>query len=441
MSGGDLQDALVETKWATLCTSDHYGRLIGKRIPVRRYRDVLDRGLAVPDFHLVTNAENVSYPDMAVTGLASGFRNGLLRPIPGRTFRMLDRPETVLHLCRAERKDGSDYEESPRRILERQAERLAEAGIEATVATELEFYLFDMPLRDALTVLPGDARPFWVRNADNDVLLTDRAAPVLDEICTFLEAAGIPVESIQGEGGPGQFEINIGPGGPLEAADQHVIFKHTVRHVAGKAGLAATFMAKPRAGWAGSGGHIHVCVGWREDEERGVRESRELADAFIAGVLQDAPALALLYSPNVNSYRRFCHDPFVSVVPSWDEDNRTAMVRRVLDERGRRFEFRLPGADMNPYHAIAALLASGIQGVEEGRRLPPAGIPVATAAEHDRVPATMDEAVSRFEEFGRAEEYFGSLVKDHLAGHANRELLASRAVVTDWEWRRYFAES
>ena len=192
MSGGNIRDSLAETQWVTLCTSDHFGRLIGKRIPARRYRDVLDRGLAVPDFHLVTNAENVPYTDMSVTGLASGFRNGLLRPIPGRTFRMLDRPETELHLCRAERTDGSDYEESPRRILERQVERLAKAGIVTTVATELEFYLFDMPLRDALTTLPVEARPFWVRNADNDVLLTERAGPLLDEICASLTRRAFP---------------------------------------------------------------------------------------------------------------------------------------------------------------------------------------------------------------------------------------------------------
>ena len=117
------------------------------------------------------------------------------------------------------------------------------------------------------------------------------------------------------------------------------------------------------------------------------------------------------------------------------------MVRRVLDERGRRFEFRLPGADMNPYHAIAALLASGIHGVEEGERLPPPGSRMAGDAEHDRVPASLDEAISRFEDFVPGEEYFGSGVRSHLLGHAYRELLASRAVVTDWEWRRYFAEA
>ncbi len=441
MSGGGHPQRSAEPRWATFCTGDHFGRLIGKRIPYRRYMDVRDRGLAVPDFHLVTNAENIPYPDMAVTGLDGGFRNGLLKPIPGRSFRLQDRPEVEIHLCRAERTDGRAYEEAPRRMLERQVDRLAEHGIAVSVATELEFYLFDMPLRDALSARPAEVRPFWVRNADNDVLLTDRAAPVLDEICACLEAADIPVESIQGEGGPGQFEINIGAGDPLEAADRHVVFKHIVRHVASQAGVAATFMAKPRSDWAGSGGHVHACVSRRQRDTAGAGESRTLADAFIAGVLRDAAMLALMYCPTVNSYRRFCSEPFVADAPGWGDDDRTAMVRRVADERGSRFELRLPGADMNPYHAVAALLASGTEGVREGAKLQAAGQHRSKDACIDRIPGSLDEAIAKFAGSSRTGEYFGPVARDHLAGHAQRELDASRAVVTDWEWRRYFAEA
>ncbi len=441
MSGDGLQKLSAEPRWVTLCTGDHFGRLIGKRIPAWRFPAVRDRGLAVPDFHLVTGAENVPYSDMAVTGMASGFRNGLLKPIPGRSFRLPDRPEVEIHLSRAIRSDGCAYEESPRRVLERQTERLVESGLAVTVATELEFYLFDMPLRDAVAVLPAQARPYWIRNADNDVLLTDFAAPVLDEICVCLDVAGIPVESIQGEGGPGQFEINIGPGDPLEAADRHVIFKHIVRHVAGRAGVAVTFMAKPRADWAGSGGHIHVGVRRGEPMEEGRDESQQIADAFIAGVLHDAPAVTLMYCPLVNSFRRFASNSFVAAKPTWGEDDRTAMVRRVVDERGRRFEFRLPGADMNPYHAIAAILASGMRGVSESRQIRPERQGDSEEAELGSVPGDLGEAIANFSGSSIAVECFGPQVRDHLLGHARRELAASRSAVTDWEWRRYFAEA
>ena len=160
-----------------------------------------------------------------------------------------------------------------------------------------------------------------------------------------------------------------------------------------------------------------------------------------AGVLRDAAMLALMYCPTVNSYRRFCSEPFVADAPGWGDDDRTAMVRRVADERGSRFELRLPGADMNPYHAVAALLASGTEGVREGAKLQAAGQHRSKDACIDRIPGSLDEAIAKFAGSSRTGEYFGPVARDHLAGHAQRELDASRAVVTDWEWRRYFAEA
>ena len=398
MSGAGTETDPLGGRWTTVCVGDHFGRLIGKRIPARRFDAVRERGLATPDFHLVTSVENVPHLDMAVTGAATGFRNGLLVPMPGKSFVLPDQPATEVHLARAVRLDGAPYEEAPRRILERQAERLADAGLVATVATELEFYLFAASMREAVNAAPMTCPPFWERNADNDVFLTDMASGVLDGICACLDSAGIPVEAVQGEGGPGQFEVNVGHGDPLEAADRQLILKHVVRHVARAAGLAATFMAKPRQDWSGSGGHIHIGLQGSGGAEPPRTDSSEPADAFIAGILRHAAEMTLMYCPLVNSYRRFAPGNFAPAKPTWGEENRTAMVRRVADERGRRFEFRLPGSDMNPYHAIAAALASGLHGVKNGISLPPPCAGNAEEADVDSIPADFSESIRRFAE-------------------------------------------
>ena len=416
-----------------LAVPDHTGRLIGKRVPVRRWPAIEGRGLPVPDFHLATGIDNVPRPDIPVTGLHTGFNNGLLRPLDRPRFVVPTEPATLVVLADALRHDGGAVEEAPRRILAVQCARLRALGIEATVATELEFYLYKTSMADAARAGFRGLEPYWHRNADNDLLLTGRALDVLNAMTAALKAAGFTIEAVQGEGGSGQYEINTGHGDALSAADRHAVFKHVLRDTALHRGCAITFMAKPDAGDAGSGGHVHV--GLLADGTPALGHGRDLSDlgrAWLGGVLAFTPELTLMHAPYANSYRRLVPGSFAPLHAAWGVDDRTRMVRLVADGGGARFEFRLPSADMNPYHSLAALIAAGIAGIEGGLEPSPEG------QAGDAIPRDLTEAITAFAGSALAEAAFGPAVKAHILAHARDEQAVWRAAVTDWDRRRYF---
>lgn len=429
-----------DIRQVALCAPDNAGRLIGKRVPARRWPAILERGgLAAPNFHLVTNLENVPYTDLAVAGPHQGFRNGLLRPLPDTAFRDPAEPGTLFVLADTLTSEGEAYEEAPRRVLARQVERLAGLGLTATVATELEFYLFDGGPGALARGGYRDLVPFCHRNLDNDVLLTARANPYLEALGLALEGAGIAVEAVQGEGSPGQLEVNTGHGDPLGAADQHVIFKHLARSTAHAQDRTVTFLAKPDAALAGSSGHAHLAVVRAGTPLLG-RGGELSADGrrFVAGLLAFTPELALLHAPYANSYKRLVPGSFTPLKATWGHDNRTCLVRVCGDERGTRLEFRLAGADANPYHLLAAILIAGLAGLTHDLPLPPSI--EADAADEDAppVPRDLSEAVAAFGTSSVAAEALGPAVHAHVLALARHELEAWRRAVTGWEVERGF---
>jgi glutamine synthetase len=423
-----------------VCTPDNVGRLIGKRIPVDRWPSVRARGLAMPNYHLITGIENRPIKGLAVTGPHTGFPNGILAPAADTLCSPPWEPRSALVLSDVLTSQGTPVDEAPRSVLRHQIERLEERGLVATVASELEFYLFRTSYSDAHASAYQNLTPSYHLHADNDVLIAGYDEAFIGEVRRSISAIGIDIFASQGEGSEGQHEINLCATGALEMADRHAIYKHGAKALAQKRGYSATFMAKPATDVAGSSGHVHISLRHLDGRAAlGEEALSAIGEAFLAGLVTFSPELILLHAPYANSYKRLQPGGFAPVNASWGWDNRTCMVRVLRRGETLRFEFRLPGADMNPYFSIAAIIAAGIEGIDQGLRVPE---PVdGNAYERDTdigLPRDLTEAVASLRNSEFAEGALTTRVYSHLVLLGERELEASRRSVTDWERARGF---
>jgi glutamine synthetase len=432
-------DILAGADTVAVCVPDNAGRLIGKRIPVGRWPDILANGLPMPNFHLITGIENQPLDGLAVTGLHRGFPNGVLRPRPETLCRPAWEPSSAFVLSDVEDAHGQTVEQAPRSILKRQVARLDALALEATFASEIEFYLFSTSYPEAQASQYRALMPSYHLHADNDILVAGYDQEFVRSVLHAMDSVGIEIDQWQGEGGPGQHEINLRYTGPVQMADRHVLYKHGVKALAHARGLSTTFMAKPFTGQAGSSCHVHLCLYRAGQPALGAEDLSSLGRSFLAGLLAYSPELTLLHAPYANSYKRLQPGSFAPVNPTWGWDNRTCMVRVIGRGQACRFEFKIPGADANPYFSFSAILAAGLAGVEEDLD-PPDPIPGNAYAQGgtSRLPADLTEAVTSFTGSQIAKQAFSPPVHAHLLGLGKQELAAARRHVTDWELRRGF---
>jgi len=263
-----------------------------------------------------------------------------------------------------------------------------------------------------------------------------RQEPFVESVRETLRRYGLAVEACNPEAGPGQFEINLRAGPALQAADEAFLLKSAVKEVAARQGLLATFMAKPRSDWPGSSCHLHLSVG--DGDGEGLSPTMR---HFIGGLLAGMAELSAVFAPTPNSYRRFVPYSWAATTATWSLDNRSAGLRAICRGDGAtRIEHRQAGADANPYLAVAAALAAGLDGV--GRACePPAPIdgdvyalPDATAPP---LPATLAEATDLLDRSALARDWLGDDVVAHCVAMRRGELAAQAAAVTDWETSRY----
>ena len=278
-------------------------------------------------------------------------------------------------------------------------------------------------------------------NVDYSVLGTTRVEPLLRAIRNTMYDAGLDVEGAKGECNLGQHEIGFLYADALTSCDNHSVYKTVAKEIAAQQGKSITFMAKYNQ-LEGSSCHIHLSLRGEDgslvfwDDDAGT--STPLYDSFVAGVLATVADFTLLYAPNINSYKRFAAGSFAPTVIGWGHDNRSCAVRLVGKGAGARMENRIPGADVNPYLATAAMLAGGLYGIEQGLELEPELVGNAYESDKPRVPSTMADARERFASSEVARACFGDEVVEHYVNMADVELSAFNAAVTDWELRRGF---
>ena len=438
---GQLVDAgQVDT--VTLAFTDMQGRLQGKRCHARYFLDeVVTHGAEGCNYLLAVDVDMNTVDGYAMSSWEKGYGDFALRPDPS-TLRLTPwQPGSVLVLADVEWLDGAPVAASPRQILRRQLERLAGNGWTALVGTELEFMVFRNTYEEAWDGAYRNLTPANQYNVDYSLLGTARVEPLLRRVRNEMTTAGLVVESAKGECNLGQHEIAFRYADALATADRHVVYKSGAKEIAAQEGMALTFMAKFNER-EGNSCHIHLSLCDSNDRPVFSGEAdgafSEIFRRFLAGQLAGLADLTLLLAPNVNSYKRFVAGSFAPTAIAWGNDNRTCALRVVGSGPSLRFENRVPGGDVNPYLAVAALVAAGLHGLDHDLELEPETKGSAYKGDHPRVPATLREAMRSFDESALARDAFGDNVVDHYVNMARVELEAFDAAVTDWERFRSF---
>ena len=329
-----------------------------------------------------------------------------------------------------------------RQILAAQTARLASRGWTAMAGTELEFVVYLDSYEQAAARDYRDLTPANQYNVDYSILGTARIEPLLRRIRLDMAGAGLYVESAKGECNLGQHEIAFRYAEAVTTCDNHSIYKTGAKEIAAQDGNSITFMAKPNAR-EGNSCHIHLSLRGSPDGAPvmagdGAYGLSKLGEHFLAGQLAAMRELALCYAPNINSYKRYVPGSFAPTSVRWGVDNRTCALRLVGHGPSLRVENRVPGGDVNPYLAVAAMIAAGLHGIDNELPLEPPLAGNAYADTSVRVPHTLYDALDLWEKSELAREAFGAEVVEHYANYARVELTAYEAAVTDWELRRGF---
>ena len=430
-----VADGTVDT--VLLAIADMEGRLQGKRLTATHFLDeVLEHGAEGCNYLLAVDVDMETVGGYAMSSWERGYGDfemkpdlDTLRPIPWHEG-------TALVLADLAWADGNDVVASPRQILRRQLARLAERGWTANAGTELEFIVFNDTYEEAWKKAYRDLEPANLYNIDYSLLGSARVEPLIRRIRNEMGAAGMTVENSKGECNLGQHEINFRYGEALSAADDHVVYKNGAKEIAAQEEMAITFMAKWNEA-EGNSCHIHCSIA-AEDGSNAFGADRALFERFLAGQLACLEEMSLLYAPHVNSYKRFAEGSFAPTAVAWGNDNRTCSMRVVGHGESLRFENRLPGADVNPYLALAAMIAAGLHGVDSELALEPPMEGNAYTSDKPHVPSNMYAARDGFAASEVARDAFGQEVVDHYLNRAQVELTAFEAAVTDWERFRGF---
>ena len=437
-----VENGSIDT--VVVAMTDMQGRLIGKRIHGQFFLDeVLKHGTEGCNYLLAVDVEMNTVDGYQMSSWESGYSDFALIP-DLETLRLIPwQTGAALVLADIQWLDHRDVVASPRQILRKQIKELRNAGMQAMCGTELEFVVYKDSYEEAWEKGYKNLTPVNQYNGDYSILGGSRIEPLLRKIRLAMSAAGMIVESVKGECNFGQHEIAFKYSDALSNCDNHVIYKNGSKEIAAESGYALTFMAKPNQK-EGNSSHIHLSFRGlngelvmtdEQDKEQGMSE---LGRQFIAGQLAHLAELSILFAPNINSYKRYVPGSFAPTAIAWGRDNRTCALRLVGHGTSLRLENRVPGGDVNPYLAVAGIIAAGLDGIKRTMKVEPAFIGNAYESDSARVPSTMPEALELWERSAWIKETFGEEVQLHYANMARVEIQAYAKAVTDWELIRNF---
>ena len=439
------QIAAGEIDTVLACIVDMQGRLMGKRFHAEAFLEIAEDETHCCNYLLATDLEMATPDGYASSSWSTGYGDYVMRPDLStlRPVPWLD--GTALCLC-----DILDHHThkpvpfAPREMLKAQIARAQAMGLTPIMATELEFFLFQ---NTHDTIAQGgfqSLQPISNYNEDYHIFQTSKEEPVMRPIRNHLRAMGLPVEGSKGEAEAGQEELNIKYAEALATADHHTLAKHGIKEIAHAQGYAATFIAKWHHDRVGSAAHVHQSL-WSGGENAFHDAAADLGksklmDHYLAGLITYAPEYTVFMAPYINSYKRFAKGSFAPTQTVWSVDNRTAAFRLCGDgTKAVRVECRIPGADMNPYLALAAMLAAGLTGIENKLALPPVHTGDAYADdEKQHIPRTLREARAAMLGSDMLRNAFGADTITHYARAAEWEIEEFDRIVTDYEIARGF---
>ena len=440
-----VADKEVDT--VVMAFPDLYGRLIGKRIDGQFFVEhVAAEGTHACNYLLTVDMEMEPVPGYEFANWEKGYGDFHLVPDLNtlRKISWLDR--TAMVLCDLHNpSDHTPVAPAPRTILKKQTQSAFDEGFHVMVGTELEYYLFKDSYRDAYRKKYVKLEPAGWYLEDYHLLQGTREENFNGAVRRHLSRSGIPVECSKGEWGRGQHEINLHYCEALDMADRHSVYKQCMKEVADQLECSVTFMAKYDSDQAGSSSHIHLSL-WNEDsntfngkEVFGPVHCSNTFRWFLGGWLAHVQEFMVFYAPTVNAYKRYRSGSWAPTRIAWSYDNRTAGFRVVGQENSLRIECRIPGADCNPYLAIAAAIASGMDGIAN-KIEPPENFAgdIYAASNLNRVPRDLRSARLNFRNSNFVKQALGESVVEHYDRFFTVEQEAFERTVTDWERQRYF---
>lgn len=424
---------------------DMQGRMMGKRFHADHFVKSAFKETHSCNYLLTVDMEMEPVPGFKSASWEQGYGDYTMTPDLDTLRRIPWQEGTALVLCDVTDHHGAPVPMSPRNVLKKQIARLADKGMVAKAATELEFYLFKESFEEAADGGFQTLTPISAYNEDYHIFQTSKEEHVMRALRNGLFGAGVEVECTKGEADAGQAEINVVYSDALTTADQHVLIKNATKEIADQQGHAVSFMAKWSYDFAGNSSHIHQSLWTTEGkplfvDPKGEHGMSNLMKSYIAGLLHHADATTLFLAPNINSYKRFAAGTFAPTKAVWSMDNRTAGYR-VCGESSKavRIECRVGGADLNPYLALAAQIAAGLDGIDKSMSLEEEFSGDAyTAKDIREIPKTLRDATLAFGNSEMLRDAMGDDVVDHYVHAAEWEQFEYDRRVTDWEVGRGF---
>jgi glutamine synthetase len=428
-----------------VAVSDIDGILRGKYLHIDKFEGAAESGFGFCDVVFGWDSQDNCYDNTSVTGWQHGFPDALARIDPGTARHVPWDNQVPFFLGEFVNADGSPHPVCPRQTLKRVLARAEKLGFEVMTGMEFEWFNFrETPQSWAAkkgvgpeTLSPGMFGYSVLRMADNPGFFN----ALMDEMAAF----GVPIEGLHTETGPGVYEVAIAFSSALEQADRSVLFKTGAREIGKRFGIMPSFMAKWSQQYPGCSGHIHQSLSDGKAnlfyDAGSPRKMSPLFESYLAGQVACLMEFGPMFWPTINSYKRLVDGFWAPVKPTWGLDNRTASFRVIAGSpKATRLETRCPGADVNPYLAMAAVIAAGLQGVEKGLKLtaPPITGTNQGAENIPRAPRSLIETTRVFRDSAIARDWLGDTFVEHFAATREWEWRQWQDAVTDWELKRYF---
>ena len=432
-----------------VAVSDIDGVLRGKYLHIDKFLGAAEPypggGFGFCDVVLGWDMMDATYDNTVATGWQHGFPDALARLDLNTTRRVPWDDDVPMVLGEFVNADGSAHAQCPRQVLKRVLARAEKLGFQVMSGMEFEWFNFHETPHSWAAKKGVGPEPLTPGMFGYSLLRMNQNREFFNAIMDDMRAFGVPIEGLHTETGPGVYEAAIGFSEALEQADRAILFKTGTKEIAAAFGIMPSFMAKPNQALPGCSGHIHQSLADGKTnlffDAKAPRKMSRLFESYLAGQLACLMEFAPMIWPTINSYKRLVDGFWAPVKPTWGMDNRTASFRVIAGSpKATRLETRCPGADVNPYLAMAAVIAAGLHGVEQGLKL---GTPPITGTNQGgenvpRAPRTLIETTRIFEKSTLARDWFGDGFVDHFARTRDWEWRQWQDAVTDWEMKRYF---
>jgi len=428
-----------------VAVSDTDGILRGKFLHKDKFLAAVDGGFGFCNVVFGWDAGDQCYDNTTWTGWHTGFPDAEVR-LDLASYRRVPWDDGVpFFLGEFVEADGAPLPVCPRQLYKRVLARADKLGFEVLASMEYEWFNFretPQSLAQKGYIRPEPISPGMFGYS---LIRAGQNQPFFRALMEELPQFGVPVEGLHTETGPGVFEAAIQYCAGIDAADRAILFKHSAKDIGQRFGIMPSFMAKWNTQFPGCSGHVHQSL---SDGRRNVfYDARRphgmstLFESYLAGQLLLLEDLQAMYAPTVNSYKRLVDGMWAPVRKTWAVDNRTATLRVIPGSaKSTRLESRCPGADVNPYIAMSAMVGAGLYGIEKKLKLNDAPLhgDSARAAKMARLPKNLMEATANLKRSKIAPALFGETFVDHFVRTREWEWRQFEDAVTDWEMRRYF---